>query len=437
MRTSQDDAHPPSPSGCWLFNGQLPKEGKVRVSTAFNRLLGLEGAWVRGVRFAEEGVVVEIALRRRRRVCGGCGSEGEHLGIHGRRRKRWRHLDLGAQRCFVECELRRLRCPHCRGVRYEDVPFARPEAAFTSDFEDVAAHLAQQMAKSPICRLLRIGWSALGGIIERAVGERLGPRRLENLILIGVDEVSWRRHHRYLTCVIDHLGGRVVWAAEGRNAETLAGFFDQLGAGKQTIMAVSIDMSGGYEKAIREAIPHARICFDPFHVTQLAQRAVDQVRRDEWNRHERSATPEGRWIKGTRWALLKAPANRTEGQELVLAEVQRLNKRIYRAYLLKEELRALYGPEVGPERAARHLDDWLGWASRSKLPAFVKLARTVRRHREGIIDAVRIGLSNGRVEGLNSKIRLLSNRSFGFHSPGPLIALVYLCCGGIEVELPR
>jgi transposase len=227
-----------------------------------------------------------------------------------------------------------------------------------------------------------------------------------------------------------------VWCAAGRNAQTLQAFFDELGDRKTTIRAVSIDMSGGYEKAIRDTAPDAEICFDPFHVVRLAQRAVDQVRRDEWNAHERSHTPKGRWIKGTRWSLLKAPAKQSIGQLALLGEVQLANKALYRAFLLKEELRLLYQLD-DPRLAPAHLDSWLAWASRSRLLPFVKLARTIRRHRAGILAAIRLGLSNGRLEGLNSRIRLISHRSFGFHSATPLIALVYLCCSGILIELPR
>lgn len=406
----------------------------MRVTTAFNRLLRLQGAWVRGVRFAEEGIVCEVAMRRRRRVCSGCRKGGLRLAIHDHRRARWRHLDLGAQRCFVECELRRLRCPSC-GVRYEAVPWARPEASHTRDFEDVVAFLAQQMAKTPITRLMRVGWSTVGRIVERVVGEQLDETRLAGLVMIGVDEVSYRKRHRYLTCVADHLGGGVVWAREGRSAATLGEFFEELGAEKATIMAVSIDMSAGYEKAVREAIPHAQIAFDPFHVVKLAGEAVDKVRREEWNAQGKSKTRRGRWVKGTRWALLKAPENRTARQDVALAEVQSANKRLYRAFLLKEQLRELYH-HVEPAAAAAYLEDWLAWAQRSKLKPFVKLARTIREHRDGVLAAVRLGLSNGRLEGLNSKVRLISHRSFGFHSAAPLIALIYLCCGGIEVELP-
>ena len=405
----------------------------MRATTAFNRMLRLPGASVIDVGFGAEGVIVTVRLRRRRRVCSSCGQLGGQ--IHGRRVKRWRHLDLGRTRCLIECELRRLWCRDC-GVRFEAVPWARSGSRYTRDFEDVAAWLAQQMAKAPIAGLLRIAWDSVGRIVQRVVAERLDEERLQGLLAIGVDEISYRRHHRYLTSVVDHRSGAIVWCAPGRNSETLRGFFDLLGERKSSIKAVSIDMSGGYEKAIREATPQAEVAFDPFHVVRLAQRAVDQVRRDEWNAHERSHTPKGKWIKGTRWSLLKAPQKQSAEQLALLAEVQQANRSLYRAFLLKEELRLLY-QLPRPSLAGEHLDAWLVWASRSKLEPFVKLARTIRLHRNGILAAIRLGLTNGRLEGLNSRIRLISHRSFGFHSAAPLIALVYLCCSGITIRLPR
>jgi transposase len=406
----------------------------MRVTTAFKRLLRLPGASVIDVSFTADGVVVTVGLRRRRRVCSTCGQTGR-LEIHDRRVKRWRHLDLVATRCVIECELRLLRCRDC-GVRLEAVPWARPGAHHTRDFEDTVAWLAQQMAFTPITRLLRVGWATVGRIVTRVVADQLDQDRLEGLIAIGVDEISYRRHHRYLTSVADHSTGAIVWCAPGRNSATLQAFFDELGSRRDSIRAVSIDMSGEYQRAIRANLPEAEICFDPFHVVRLAARATDQVRRDEWNRHDRSHTPQGRWVKHTRWSLLKAPANQSIYQLATLAEVQRENRRLYRAFLLREELRLLYhlhDRALAPE----HLDAWLTWASRSRLKPFIRLARTLREHRAGILAAIRLGLSNGRLEGLNSKIRLISHRAFGFHSADPLIALVYLCCAGITIELPR
>jgi transposase len=264
----------------------------VRVQTALNRMLRLPGASVIDVCFGDEGVIVCVRLRRRRRVCSCCGQTGGHLVIHDRRVKRWRHLDLGSNRCVIECELRRLECPDC-GVHLEAVPWARPGAHHTRDLEDVVAWLAQQMAKTPIAGLLRIGWDTVGRIVQRVVAEHLDESRLDSLVAIGVDEISYRRGQRYLTSVVDHQTGAIVWCSPGRNAATLQAFFTQLGGRRHSIRAISIDMSGGYAKAIRDSIPHTEICFDPFHVVRLGQRAVDQVRRDEWNAHDRSHTPKG------------------------------------------------------------------------------------------------------------------------------------------------
>jgi transposase len=406
----------------------------MRVTTAFNRLLRLPGASVIDVSFSAEGVIVSVRLRRRRRVCSRCGQTGR-LAIHGRRVKRWRHLDLGASRCIIECELRRLWCRSC-GAQFEAVPWARAGSRYTRDFEDVVAWLAQQMAKTPIAGLLRIAWDTVGRIVARVTADHLDERRLDGLILIGVDEISYRRGQRYLTSVADHRTGAIVWCRAGRNSATLAAFFADLGDRRASIRAVSIDMSGEYQRAIRDAIPDAQLCFDPFHVCRLASRATDQVRRDEWNAHERSHTATGRWVKGTRWSLLKAPERQTVAQLATLWEVQHANRALYRAFLLREELRLLYHlPD--PALAPAHLDAWLAWASRSRLRPFVRLARTLRAHRDGILAAIRLGLSNGRLEGLNSKIRLISHRSYGLHSADALIALVYLCCTGIVIELPR
>ena len=191
----------------------------MRVTTAFNRLLRLPGASVIDVSFTGEGVIVTVRLRRRRRVCARCGQTGSRLAVHDRRVKRWRHLDLGATR-VIECELRLLRCPDCRTVRAEPVPWARPGAHHTRDFEDVVAWLAQQMAKTPISGLLRVGWDTVGKIVARVVAEHLDEDRLAGLVAIGVDEISYRRGQRYLTSVVDHATGAILWCSPGRNAAT-------------------------------------------------------------------------------------------------------------------------------------------------------------------------------------------------------------------------
>jgi transposase len=421
-------------AGC--LKVKLPaKEGDMRVTTAFNRMLGLPGAWVRDVELGEEAMIVTVALRRKKPICSGCGAGG--LKIKDHRLKRWRHLDLGGVRCVIECRLRRLYCPGC-GDLPETVEWARGGARYTRDFDDLVAWLAQQMNQTRVTRLMRIGWETVGNILERVVADKLDKGRLDGLVFIGVDEVNYGADHKFLTCVADHETGGIVWATEGRNAASLQAFFDGLTPEqKASIKAVSIDMSAGYEKAIRaeEGLPHAQVCFDPFHVVQLGGKAVDQVRRDEYNRHGRSSSGEGKWIKGTRYSLLKDPANQTARQLLKLAEVVTTNKPMYRAVLLYGELRYIY--RLPKHEAGERLDAWLAWASRSRLKPFVKLARTIRQHKQGVLAAIELGLSNGRLEALNSKARLISHRAYGFHSANALIAMIYLCCAGIQIALPH
>lgn len=408
----------------------------MRVTTAYNRMLGVPGAWVRDVVFGSEGMIVVVALRRKRPLCSGCGAGG--LKVKDRRVKRWRHLDVGGGRCWIECRLRRLYCPGC-GDLPEMVEWARGGARYTRDFDDLTAWLSQQMNQTQVTRLMRIGWETVGKIIVRVVAEKLPCGRLDGLALLGVDEVCYGADHKFLTCVANHETGGVVWATEGRNAASLQAFFDQLtDEQKASIRAVSIDMSAGYENAIRDpdhGVPHAQVCFDPFHVVQLGGKACDQVRRDEYNRHGRSSTAEGKWIKGARYSLLKDTAKQTPRQLLKLAEVVTTNKPMYRAFLLYGELRYIY--RLPKHEARERLDAWLAWASRSRLKPFIKLARTIRKHKAGVLAAIELGLSNGRLEALNSKARLLSHRAYGFHSASALIAMIYLCCAGVEIALPH
>jgi transposase len=423
----------------------------VRVTTAFNKLLAIPGASVASVTFAVEGVVVGLRRRRRRPTCP-CGWKGR--AVYDRSTRRWRHLDLGASKLFLEAEIRRIHCRRCGRVRTEAVDWARPSARHTRDFEDVVAWLCQHTDKTTVTRLLRTSWETVAGIVGRVVAEHLDTRRLENIYRIGVDEVSWRKGHRYLTVVADHdRDGAVIWAGEGRDHTVLEAFYDTLGTdGCAQLQAVSLDMGGPYKLATDTKAGQARQCVDPFHVVKLANEAIDKARRWAWNIERRTnpapKRPPGRppaeslpppnkprWVKHTRWALLKDPDALNDNQLAVLDALRRERSVLYRCWQLKEGLRDLYRLRR-PEDAAQHLDWWLAWACRCRIPAFVTLSKTIRANRDRVLAAVELGLSNSKLEGLNSKIRLINHRGYGHHSAAALIAMIYLCCGGITVELP-
>jgi transposase len=319
-------------------------------------------------------------------------------------------------------------------VRSEQVSWAEPASRFTAAFEEMVAYLAQVTDKTQVTRLQGIAWATVGSIVSRVVERRLDPSRLVGLRRIGVDEFSYRRRHRYLTVVVDHDRRRLVWAAAGNSAETLERFFDALGPdGCKSLECVTIDMSAGYEKAIRQRAPQAQVIFDRFHVQRLASDAVDAVRREQLR--ELRGTEEGRELFRSRFALLKSPWNLTPSDEQKLHGIQGTNARLYRAYLLKETLvDALEYAQ--PWRVKRKLRDWLAWASRSRLRPFVGVARTIRKHFEGILAYAREHLTNGLTEGINNHLRMVARRAYGFHSADALIAMAFLCCGGIRLEPP-
>lgn len=412
----------------------------MRVTTAFNRLLDLDGVNVTGVEFEADVVVATVALRRRSLLCPVCGYSTRHRYDTRPVHSRWRHLDLGVWRLEVHSLLRWLWCP-THGVRTEGVPFARPGSDFTGDFESLVAWLATRMDKTAITRLVRVTWRTVGRIIERVVADELDPGRLDDLFEIGVDEISWRKHHKYLTLVTNHRTGKIVWGHEGKNAATFDKFFNELEKARSAkITAVSMDMGPAYQKSIRKKgnAPDAVICFDPFHVVKLVTDALEKVRRahwrEVWDLQDRATA---RKFKGARWPLLKNPEDLTDTQNATLALLKRNGGALWRAYLLKEALRAIFSHGVTETEADELLQRWCSWAQRSRLQPFVIAARTIREHREGILAAIRLGINNGRIEGLNNRVRLIVRRGFGFHTAQAALALVMLSCGPIELHLPH
>jgi transposase len=410
----------------------------MRVNAGFSRLLRLDGVWVRRVQFNADRVVVWVALRRRRLRCPLCEFSTPHRHNRQQVESVWRHLDLGVWRLELRARLRRLECPQ-HGVRVEQVPFARHASGFTRDFEQLVAWLATRTDKTTVKRLVRIDWDTVGRIISRVTADELDPDRLENLFEIGIDEVSWRKQHRYLTLVADHIRGQIVWGHEGRDAATADRFFNEIGKSRShAIEVISLDMGPGYAKSAREHAPQAILAIDPYHVVALANRALDEVRREYWNELRQAGdTTTARRFKDARWSLLKAPANLTDKQARTLRRLRNAGGEVWRAYTLKEALRAIFAPSLTLEDVTVLIDRFISKAIRSRLQPFVTLAGTIRRHRDGILQAIRLGINQGRTEALNNKVRLITRRAYGFHSANAALALIMLSCGPITLTLPH
>lgn len=404
----------------------------MRLTTVFRRLVGVTQLLVDSFAFEESSIILSVRPRWHRPRCGNCGLVGP--GYDRRPQRRWHHLHLGRTPIVLEYAPRRVSCRRCKRVNVEQVPWAEHASKFTRDLEEMVAYLSQVTDRTQVAKLTGIAWQTVGKIVERVVARRLDKGRLDGLKRIGIDEFSYRRRHRYLTVVVDHETGKVVWATKERTADALSAFFDQLGEERCRMLEhATIDMAAPYIKALAEKVPHVQIVFDRFHVQQLASGALDEVRRDLLR--ELRGTPEGKAVFKSRFALLKNPWNLKDSEKRRLSDVQRTNTPLYRAYLLKETLaRAL--DYIQPWRAERALKDWLSWASRSRLKPFVRAARTIRKYFDGILAYIDDRLTNGLVEGINNKLRTIARRAYGFHSAESLMSMLFLCCGGIELDPP-
>jgi transposase len=384
----------------------------------------------------EDSLVAHVRVRQTgKRRCGRCGRRAPGYD-QGEGRRRWRTLDLGTLRCYLEAESPRVNCPD-HGPTVAQVPWARHGAGHTYAFDDTVAWLVTHTAKSTAVELMRIGWSTVGAIVERVVSDGRAARDpLDNLRRIGIDEVSYKKGHRYLLVVVDHDTGRLVHAAVGANKKTLGEFFDLLGDERLAdIVLVSADAAPWITEVVSKRCVNSTLCIDGFHVVKWATDALDEVRREVWNEARRSGMKgHASDLKGARYALWKNPEDLTERQEAKLSWIASTNTKLYRAYLLKEQLRAIINQKG--RRALTMLDAWLSWAARCRIRAFVDVGRSIRNNRRGIEAALTNKLSNALIESTNTKIRVLHRMAFGFKKPEHLIALALLDRGGYCPPLP-
>ena len=429
----------------------------MRDVSLWRGLLGVEKTVLERVEFDEDAQVLVAHVRptkRQRSRCGVCGRRSPGYDS-GAGRRRWRALDLGTVVAVLEADAPRVTCRE-HGVVVASVPWARHDAGHTYAFDQTVAWLATQSSKTTVTALMRIAWRTVGSIITRVWADvDAHCDRLAGLRRIGIDEISYKKGHKYLMVVVDHDARRLVWAAQGRTSATVREFFNLLGPERcAQITHVSADGADFIDAVLAEACPGAVRAADPFHVVKWATQALDEVRRAAWNdaralartepkrgrgRPRADAPPRpgserARALRGARYALWKNPENLTDNQQVKLAWIAATDPRLHRAYLLKEGLRLIFAMPY--TAAVEALDRWISWARRCQIPAFVKLQKSIVKHRARILAAIEHNLSNGLIESTNTKIRLITRIAFGFKSPEALIALALLTLGGHRPVLP-
>ena len=395
------------------------------IAEHYQSLLGLSPRWRVAeviVRHETEEVEVVVEWTGGRPACPECGAAGRR---HDGRRRRWRHLDTMQYRTWLLAELPRVRCAS-HGVRQVAPPWAEEKSRFTARFEALVIAWLLEASALAVGRQFGLSWGQVANIQRRAVRRGLARRELRPPRRIGVDETSFQKRHEYVT-VVNDLEGRVLYVADGRDQTALDGFFEELGSeGCARIQQAAMDMAQPYIQSVRKNT-EADIVFDKFHVFQHLGQAVDRVRREEnrelaWSGDTRLQNSKYRWQK--------KPGNLSRRQQLKFAVLRRSGLRVARAWAIKQMAGNLWGYQVRGW-AERRWREWYSWAIRSRLEPIKKVARMIKRHWEGVINAATSTVTNARAEAINSRIQWLKKMACGYRNRARFREAIYFHLGGL------
>lgn len=394
------------------------------------RLLKIKDCKLTNVSF-HHGQVVRLAVKPWKNGCRcpHCGRRGTIIRTRPDNRE-WRDLKVGGWQVRFVYAPREILCA-THGRVEEQIPWAAPYSRITHRFEYVMLHLCQDMTQKAAAQLLGVSQSSLSDLLHRSIKRRRDGHRIRGLKNIGVDEISFKKRHKYATLVYDLDQSKVIWIGQGKGRQTIDQFFDsQLSAyQKEQIQAACCDMSQAYIGAVTEHCPNATLVIDRFHIVKALNEAVDEVRKQQW-REANSA--DRKLLKGMRWLLYRHSSTRTREHTRSLRAMEKHNRRIYRAWQLKEEFEAFWEYKA-PWAAERFLSGWLTRCLRSRLEPLRRFVETVRKHMDAILAFTRTRLTNAISEGLNRVAKIVKNRASGFRNLPPFADLIMLVIGDVDI----
>ena len=373
--------------------------------------LGLQGYQLLRTDVQNGEIAFHIERQRTKRQCRSCGARYFQLSLAGQYERRFYALPVGLRRQSIVLHGHRQECRACGTTAREPVPFADGKRRYLRAFARYVISLCNLMTLKSVANLLGVGWDLVKQIHKSHLETQLRGRRMSEVRYIAVDEFSIEKGHKYMTIVLDLETGVILHAQEGRDAAALVSFLRRLKRCRAPLRAVGMDMSGGYAAAVREVFgDQVSIVYDRYHVVALANKALDETRRDCVRELSKD---DGGELKRTRFVLLKGLEKLSPDARQRLLELNELNAPLFQAYILKEHLRQFW-EERTAERAERFLDAWIKEAKALDNPHFTRLAKTLDRHRVGLLAYFKHRISSGPIEGTNNKIKVLKRQAYGF-----------------------
>lgn len=405
----------------------------MRDTELYRHLLALEPPWtVSRVELDVKGGRVEVFAEHSRPKTWPCPECGAACGLHDHDEERvWRHLDSCQFLTFLHARVPRVQCPE-HGVRQVRVSWAEPRSRFTVLFERLAIDVLLETDVAGAAKILRLSWDEAYHLMERAVARGLARRVHKPPRVMGIDEKSLAKGHRYATLACDLEAGHVIGIAEGRTGDSLIQCLGRFSINDlSAVEAVAMDMSEPYLRVVRAVVDNAedKIVFDRFHIVSHMNDAVDKVRRRE-NKILR-AEGDDRLI-GSRYMWLYGAENLPDKYEVDFAALRSSNLKTARAWAIKESLRQLW-KQPSRIRGERWWKRWYGWAIRSRLEAVKKVAAMVKRHLPNVLTYFKHRITNAGSEAINSVIQMLKKRAFGYRSFENFRTVVLFHCGGLSL----
>jgi len=359
--------------------------------------------------------------------CPNCGAAD--CPAYDTERMTWRHLNFFQYQAWLNARVPRLRCDTC-GIRKAHVPWARPDSGFTLLFEALLMTMLSAMPVNSVAKMVGEHDTRLWRVLHHYVDQARARSDASDVTRAAIDETAARRGHDSITLFVDIDQARVLFATEGRDADTVAAFAEDLaahGGDAEAISEVCIDMSPAFIKGTAEHLPNAAITFDKFHAVKIVNDAVDQVRRTEQKGQS--------LLRGTRYIWLRNPTNLSDRQRATLDSLPTRHLKTARAYQIRLAFQDLYH-QPSAEAGAGFLKKWYFWATHSRLEPMIEAARTVKRHWDGILRWFDSKIANGLIEGINSLVQAAKAKARGYRSIRNLKAIVYLLAGKLDLKLP-
>ena len=402
----------------------------MTATKAIAKLLKLKFLKIVHFRFRRDGtLVLDVKPFRNGARCPECGRRGRLVRTRASARQ-WRDLPVAGREVLLCYFPREVECP-THGRIDESIPWAARHARVTYRFEYAMLRLCQTMTQKAAAELLHVPASTLSEQLHRSIERQREGHRVRGLRVLGIDEVSYHKRHKYATLVYDLERSVVVWVGKGRARATIDQFFDTALSSwqKSQIHTACCDMSEAYMGAITAHCPHAALVLDRFHVVKALNEAVDHVRKEQWR--EASAA-DRKALKGLRWLLYRHSSTRSRRDTQTLKALEKHNRRIYRAWRLKDEFEQLWEFNA-PWAAERFFKRWTTSALRSRLEPLRRFVATARRHQAGILAFVATGVTNAVAEGLNRIIKIVKNRASGFRHLNAFADMIYLAVGDLDI----